>query len=170
MEVNQLRQEYQDSSSKKSFNNYNLNDYAIFLEQKIIEMNAKFELINNIESNKAPRKSNINSLSIKANMDLIFEAYCDVSGYQFSQLIKNFKSRKGEVVKARQMAWTYIHENTKMSFREIGTLFICAFDHATVMHSIGKFKNLYETEREYRYVFNNMKLILDKKFKKDFFK
>lgn len=57
------------------------------------------------------------------------------------------KTRKREIVEARQIFFSIIKKNTKMSLSSIGKL--CRKDHATVLHSIKTVENLCETDKSF---------------------
>ena len=60
------------------------------------------------------------------------------------------RSRKRELVQARQIAMTLININTKLTLKYIGEM-IGNRDHATVIHSRETVNNLFETEKNFRY-------------------
>ena len=56
-------------------------------------------------------------------------------------------SRLKDIVRARQVAIFVIHQSTKLSLKEIGSIF-GGKDHTTIMHSIAKIKKLQSIESE----------------------
>jgi chromosomal replication initiator protein len=72
----------------------------------------------------------------------------------------DIKTKKREVVQARQVAHFICRNRTKLSLSEIGIR--CGQkDHATVLFSYKTVKNLYQTDRNYRDVVNRILLRLD---------
>jgi chromosomal replication initiator protein len=59
------------------------------------------------------------------------------------------KSRKREIVQARQIAMYFAKEMTKSSLKTIG-LYFGGRDHSTVIHAIGTVNDLYDTDKEFR--------------------
>ncbi len=72
-----------------------------------------------------------------------------VAGYfKLQAKVLKMKTRKREVVTARQLAMYFAKKYTKKSLSEIGAAF--NKDHSTVVHAIKTVKNLYETDKEFR--------------------
>ena len=71
------------------------------------------------------------------------------------------KSRKGELIKARQIAMYFIKKHTKLSLQVIGSLF--NKDHSTVISALEKVNNYKETDKKYNIELINLKTILDEK-------
>lgn len=65
------------------------------------------------------------------------------------------KSRKGEIVDARRIIIFIAKKNSKLSLNKIGK-FVGGRDHATVLNSIKKHKQLYITDAEYTEKFNRV--------------
>jgi len=62
--------------------------------------------------------------------------------------IRDTKSRKREIVQARQLAMYHLRKQTKLSLSQIGKMF--GKGHCDVIHSIKTVNNLSETDRCYR--------------------
>lgn len=71
------------------------------------------------------------------------------------------KSRKWELIKARQIAMYFIKKHTKLSLQVIGGLF--NKDHSTVISALEKVNNYKETDKKYNIELINLKTILDGK-------
>ena len=68
--------------------------------------------------------------------------------FQVDLSLQTSKTRKREVVQARQISMYYIHAFTQQSQSCIGGLF--NRDHATVIHAMKQVSNLSLTEKQYR--------------------
>lgn len=77
----------------------------------------------------------------------IRKEYPQFEGVKFTELIGR-KSRKREIVYARQMSYFFIKENTFCSLKYLGTLF-CAKpqDHSTVIHACQTISDLYCSDK-----------------------
>ena len=83
---------------------------------------------------------------------------------EFTKQKIDIKTRKREVVEARQIAMYVIKCRTKLSFAEIGGL--CGGkDHATVLHSIKTVKNVCDTDRAFNHKVIAIRDIIRLKFK-----
>lgn len=77
----------------------------------------------------------------------IRKEYPQFEGIKFTELIGR-KSRKREIVFARQMTYFFIKENTFCSLKYLGTLFTKKHqDHSTVIHACQTISNLYDCDR-----------------------
>ncbi len=83
--------------------------------------------------------------------------------YEFAPGTIHRKTRKREIVQARQMAMKFSKIYTKNSLAGIGAA-IGKKDHATVLHALKTIANLIDTDQSVRTDFND----LDKTFKKYF--
>lgn len=76
------------------------------------------------------------------------------------------KTRKREIVEARQIAMWMLKRHTKLSLEAIGEYFENdhehVFDHATVLHAIRTVNNLRETNKDFRDKFETVKLAVEK--------
>lgn len=76
------------------------------------------------------------------------------------------RTRKREIVEARQIAMWMMHHYTKLSLAVIGAYFTkpdkTVFDHATVLHAIRTVNNLRESNKEFRDKFETVKLAVEK--------
>lgn len=71
------------------------------------------------------------------------------------------KTRRREIVQARQIAMYFAREITKTSLASIGAQ-IGHKDHATVLHACRTVENLMDTDRKYRIIIEELRQILDK--------
>jgi len=77
---------------------------------------------------------------------LIIKVVFDYFG--ISPFYQMTKTRKREIVIARQVSMYYMKENTRLSLAHIGAYFLR--DHATVLHACKTVNNLRDTDREFR--------------------
>lgn len=70
------------------------------------------------------------------------------------------KTRRREIVQARQIAMYFSREITKSSLASIGAQ-IGNKDHATVLHSCRTVENLMETDKKFRYLIEELRAILE---------
>jgi chromosomal replication initiator protein len=80
-------------------------------------------------------------------VDLIQNTICSYYKVSLEQL--NSKTRRREIVQARQVAMYFAKALTKESLASIGTS-IGGKDHATVLHACKTVRNLMETDRSFR--------------------
>lgn len=66
------------------------------------------------------------------------------------------KCRKRETVEARQIAISFIFENTDLSLQKIGNIF-GGRNHATVIYSKNTFDDLYATDKLFKIKVDNIK-------------
>lgn len=99
-------------------------------------------LINKIKIENEVKNSN--TLSI----DYILIVVCDY--FNLSPEMIHAKTRKREIVKARQIAHYFSKSLTKSSLATIGAK-IGGKDHATVLHSCKTVNNLFDTDKRYRF-------------------
>jgi len=96
--------------------------------------------------------------SREVNIDYIQKIICDYFNINIDTL--NSKTRKREIVQARQLVMYFAKEYTKSSLAMIGTH--CGNkDHATVLHAVRTINNLLETDKQFRGYVKD----LDKKIK-----
>jgi chromosomal replication initiator protein len=67
--------------------------------------------------------------------------------------------RKRELVQARQLIHSFARQNFRMSLEEIGSR-AGYKDHATVLHSCKTVKNLVETDKSFRRLYNDIEKAL----------
>ena len=83
----------------------------------------------------------------EVSIDYIQKVVCDFFNIQVDNL--NSKTRKREIVQARQLAMFFSKKHTKSSLATIGMQ--CGNkDHATVLHACRTVSNLIETDKEFR--------------------
>lgn len=81
------------------------------------------------------------------SIDYIQKVVCDYFNIQIDQL--QTKTRKREIVQARQIAMFFSKNLTKSSLANIGML-IGGKDHATVLHACKTVNNLMDTDKQFR--------------------
>lgn len=92
------------------------------------------------------------------SIDYIQKVVCDYFGLPLETI--NSKTRKREIVQARQLAMFFSKKHTKSSLATIG-LHCGNKDHATVLHACRTVNNLFETDKRFRVYVED----LDKKLK-----
>ncbi len=83
----------------------------------------------------------------EVSIDFIQKVVCDYFGLPVDQM--NTKTRKREIVQARQVAMYFSKKHTKSSLATIG-LQCGNKDHATVLHACKTIANLIETDKQFR--------------------
>ena len=86
---------------------------------------------------------------------LIIETVANHYRLSYSELIQ--RTRKREIVEARQVAAHLLKSNTNLSLQAIGKL-LGDRNHATIVHSIKEVNNLLETNKEFRIKFQQIKI------------
>lgn len=87
------------------------------------------------------------------SIDYIQKVVCDYFDLSIEQL--KSKTRKREIVQARQIAMFFSKQMTKSSLAKIGTL--CGGkDHATVLHACKTVTNLTETDKQFKVFINDL--------------
>ncbi len=100
----------------------------------------------------------VKSTSKEISIDYIQKVVCDY--FNLPVDIINSKTRKREIVQARQLAMYFSKKHTKSSLATIG-LHCGNKDHATVLHAVRTVNNLMETDKQFKIYVNE----LDKKLK-----
>ena len=100
----------------------------------------------------------VKSTSREISIDYIQKVVCDY--FNLPVDIINSKTRKREIVQARQLAMYFSKKHTKSSLATIG-LHCGNKDHATVLHACRTINNLVETDKQFRIYVED----LDKKIK-----
>ena len=81
------------------------------------------------------------------SIDFIQKIVCDYFGIPVDSI--NSKTRKRDIVQARQLAMYFSKKHTKSSLAAIGL--VCGNkDHATVLHACRTVNNLIETDKQFR--------------------
>lgn len=88
------------------------------------------------------------------SIEYIQQVVCDY--FDMSRELLNSKTRKREVVQARQLAMFFSKKLTKNSLARIGKQ-IGNRDHATVLHALKTVTNLSETDKTFEGYFNDLK-------------
>jgi chromosomal replication initiator protein len=81
------------------------------------------------------------------SIDFIQKIVCDYFDIPVDSI--NSKTRKRDIVQARQLAMYYSKKHTKASLATIG-LHCGNKDHATVLHACRTVNNLIETDKQFR--------------------
>lgn len=89
----------------------------------------------------------VKNTSHDISIDYIQKVVCDYFGMSVDQIAK--KTRKREIVQARQLAMFFSKKHTKLSLATIG-LQCGDKDHATVLHACKTVANLMETDKSFR--------------------
>lgn len=93
-------------------------------------------------------KDKINEEQISMNDCIIDLVVKEVNAFYQLPEISNKRTRKREYVKARQIAYWIIKQETKVTLTGIAKKF--GYDHATVLHGINSIKNLMQVHKEFR--------------------
>jgi chromosomal replication initiator protein len=80
--------------------------------------------------------------------------------YDVPYSLMNTKTRKREIVEARQVAMYYLKSLTIMTLREVGELF-GGRDHSTVIHARQTVEDLMTTDKAYRAKIEEVEAILN---------
>lgn len=91
----------------------------------------------------------VKSTSKEVSIDYIQKIVCDY--FDVPAEIVHTKTRKREIVQARQLSMYFAKKHTKASLAAIG-LYCGNKDHATVLHACRTVKNMIETDRQFRSV------------------
>jgi chromosomal replication initiator protein len=89
----------------------------------------------------------VKSTSKEISIDYIQKVVCDY--FSLPVEVINSKTRKREIVQARQLAMYFSKKHTKNSLNTIG-LHCGNKDHATVLHAVKTVKNLMETDKKFK--------------------
>lgn len=89
----------------------------------------------------------VKSTSREISIDYIQKVVCDYFNLPID--IINSKTRKREIVQARQLAMFFSKKHTKSSLATIG-MYCGNKDHATVLHACRTVNNLVETDKQFR--------------------
>ncbi len=129
---------------------YNINSNVRELEGAIIGLFAQATLNNKeIDMDLAKRimKNFVKSATREMTIENIQKLVCEYYHVPYEKLMT--KTRKREVVLARQITMYLAKKFTKNSLKNIGDHF-GGFDHTTVIHSCNTVENLLETDMEYK--------------------
>ena len=89
----------------------------------------------------------VKSTAREISIDYIQKVVCDY--FNLPVEVINSKTRKREIVQARQLAMYFSKKHTKNSLATIG-LYCGNKDHATVLHAVRTINNLMETDKQFR--------------------
>tara|TARA_R110002020_G_scaffold334555_2_gene549789 strand:- start:7091 stop:7720 length:630 start_codon:yes stop_codon:yes gene_type:complete len=102
----------------------------------------------------------------KKNIESIVKTVCEFYALKPKKVFSN--TRKGEIVKARQVIQYLIKKNTKKSLECIGKVSLDygrkkSHDHASVLHSFKKIIGLIEVDKDFRDEINQINVIYKKR-------
>lgn len=103
-------------------------------------------IIPGLKGVKIPAKYFTMSYQIKS--ETIVELVCEMCGVTNEQL--KHKTRERHVVEARHILSWILVKKMGMTLSEVGKTFLGGRDHTTVMNSIERFSNIYDTEEDFR--------------------
>ncbi|MFV0521322.1 MAG: chromosomal replication initiator protein DnaA [Mangrovibacterium sp.] len=113
------------------------------LNKKDITLDLASDLINKL----------VKSTKVELSVNYISKVVCDNLNLEIEDI--QSKTRKREIVQARQLAMYFSKEMTKQSLSAIGAQ-IGKKDHATVLHACKTVKNLIETDKSFRTTFQKI--------------
>ena len=129
---------------------YNIQSNVRELEGALIALFAQATLNKkeiDMELAKRVMKNFVKTAAREMTIDNIQKLVCDYYHVAYDRLLT--KTRKREVVLARQITMYFAKKFTKQSLKTIGDHF-GGFDHTTVIHSCQTVENLMETDSEYK--------------------
>jgi chromosomal replication initiator protein len=129
---------------------YNIQSNVRELEGALIALFAQATLNKkeiDIDLAKRVMKNFVKTAAREMTIDNIQKLVCDYYHVAYDRLLT--KTRKREVVLARQITMYFAKKFTKQSLKTIGDHF-GGFDHTTVIHSCQTVENLMETDSEYK--------------------
>ena len=129
---------------------YNLQSNVRELEGVLIALLAQSTLNSkdiDIELAKRVMKNFVKVTTREITVQAIQKLVCDFYHVDYSKLLT--KTRKREIVLARQISMYFAKMYTKQSLKAIGDHF-GGLDHTTVIHSCRTVKNLMETDSDYK--------------------
>jgi len=129
---------------------FNIQSNVRELEGAMIALFAQATLNNkdiDIDLAKRVMKNFVKTAAREMTIENIQKMVCDYYHVDYNKLMT--KTRKREVVLARQISMYFAKKYTKQSLKAIGDHF-GGFDHTTVIHSCTTVKNLMETDTDYK--------------------
>jgi len=90
-------------------------------------------------------------------INAIIASVIDVYNISHQKLI--LRTRKREIVEARQIASYLIKNSVNISLNDVGSL-LGGFGHSNVLHSIKTVENLLQTDKQFKYRYNQIILKL----------
>ncbi len=129
---------------------YNVNSNVRELEGALIALFAQSTLNKkeiDIDLAKRVMKNFVRSAAREVTIENIQKMVCEYFHLPYDRLLA--KTRKREVVQARQITMYLAKKFTKSSLKNIGEHF-GGFDHTTVIHSCQTVENLMDTDTEYK--------------------
>jgi chromosomal replication initiator protein len=98
-------------------------------------------------------KVNIKKRKYKYNQEMIIEAVEKYTDIKYSEFVKKTRTRR--LSEARKLYCYFMRTRLKWELKEIGET-LSGRDHTTVIHNINVYKDLYETDDEFRLKANNI--------------
>lgn len=129
---------------------YNIQSNVRELEGALIALFAQATLNKkeiDLDLAKRVMKNFVRTAAREMTIENIQKLVCEYYGVAYERLLT--KTRKREVVLARQITMYFAKKFTKQSLKTIGDHF-GGFDHTTVIHSCQTVENLMETDTEYK--------------------
>lgn len=90
----------------------------------------------------------VNLFLNRTTAERVVRATCDVLNVDINDLIG--KTRKKEVVEARHIISFILVKRVGLTLKTVGQLYLGGRDHTTIINSLKKFDNLYDTEESFR--------------------
>jgi chromosomal replication initiator protein len=129
---------------------YNINTNVRELEGALISLLAQSSLNKKeiyLELAKKVLKNFVKTSSKEITIDAIQKMVCDYFDVSYEKLLQ--KTRKREIVQARQISMYYAKDLTKSSLKTIGMHF-GGRDHSTVIHACQTVNDLMETDKKFK--------------------
>jgi len=106
-----------------------------------------------LELAKQTLKNIVQEIDTEVNVDYIQKFVCDY--YKISLDLMKSKTRKREVVVARQVAMHFAKEYTDLSLKSIGYHF-GKRDHSTVIHALSTVSDMMDTDQRFLNIIEDM--------------
>lgn len=126
-------------------------EYVYDRERKIVIINIDGEEVKCLKGDEAKK--------VQAFITGMDETICDddvtvlglmaFSAFKLTIADLRIRTRKREIVEARQVCMWWLKNNTKQSLNDIGSYF-GEFDHATVLHACKTVNNLIDTNKAFK--------------------
>jgi chromosomal replication initiator protein len=129
---------------------HNINTNIRELEGAMISLLAQASLNRrqiDLDLAKQMIKNFVKNSSREISIDYIQKVVCDY--YKISVELVKSKTRKREIVQARQISMFFAKDLTKSSLKTIG-MFFGGRDHSTVIHACQTVNDLMETDKQFK--------------------
>lgn len=104
-------------------------------------------IIPGLKGVKIPAKYFAMSYNIRS--ENVVELVCEMYGVSYDQL--KHKTRARNIVEARHVLSWVLVKKMGLTLSEVGRTFLGGRDHTTVINSIERFNNIYDTEEDFRF-------------------